>query len=769
MTPPINGTHTDVLDVTEDTAERVTLAKTGDTGTVTTAPPTHNPGDTEPVSLDKPEGATETATEGAGGGKRGPGGLPPLAGGPLVPEWMRDVRSSTTWALRYLLHVLGFHGIRLPIYLARTCGYTPRGIVRASGALGRWALDAESRPLRQAANDAHLFTEYDRLDRARKEKVKTRVPVALVTGCAVAALVFAGVTAGLSKTIEDAERTGVFVEQPGNPWITLATVLAVVLVAGWHGRSPDRPLVESAVVSTPKARRLTGDTVTNAFVAARLAKLPDHPPTFWSRVHRDGAGWGAVVDLPIGYGKTADDAIAARKKIAAALVVDEGRLFLARSRGDGGSAGRVNFWLADTDPLAGPAPKSPLVALAEIDLWSPVPFGVDERGRTIKVNLLWTSFGFAGVPGAGKTASVRNLAAAAALDPFADLGVFDGKGEGGLSVDWDAVRELAEAYGAGDDDETARQLLAYAEGLVKEMNRRSGAIASLPRAQRRDGKLTRKLARSRTANMRIKVLIVDEVQDFIGDDVNGPYRDRLRAALTKLVKRGRFVGIVTVVSTQKLDVKAIPSTIRDNLGSRFGLRVTTTVGNDMALGAGAREMGYDATSLLAHHLGTGFLLGTAVPKELGANGVLVRSNYIDLEQFERICARGRELRIEHGTLIGLAAGEEIDASTVSLIDDIARAWPAGTDDMWNEEIVTALDDTFPGRYAYDAKSLGVTLAGLGVTTVQITRPAVNGGRARNRKGLRIDQVGEAIAEQADARRAAAESDDDTGASEVDAS
>jgi S-DNA-T family DNA segregation ATPase FtsK/SpoIIIE len=722
--PSPNGTHADVLDVTEVGTEGVTLDKPGDTATVTPEPQPHRPGDgdgdTEAVTLAKP--APAPAPEGPRG-PHGPGGLPPLAGGPLIPPWMRDLRSSGEWALRYVLHLVVFHGIRLPVYLARACAYTPRGIVRAAASLGRWATDAESRPLRQAANDARLFTEYDRLDKARKEKAKSRVPVA----CIVAFLVVALVAGGLMAE---------------SLWLKALTVLSVVVVAGWHGRSPDRPLVESAVVTTPKARRLTADTVTNAFVAGRLAKLPDHPVTFWSKVARDGDGWSAVVDLPIGYGKTADDAIAARKRIATALVVDEGRLFLSRARGDGGSAGRVNFYLADTDPMAGTAPKSPLVKVAEVDLWRPVPFGVDERGRPVSVSMLWTSFGFAGVPGAGKTASIRNPACAAALDPFADLGVFDGKGESGLSVDWDAFREVCEAYGAGDDEDTARHLLAYLERLVVEMNRRSGVIARLPRAQRRDGKLTRQLARQ-AKNMRLKVVIIDEAQDFIGDFVTHEYRDLIRAALAKLIKRGRFVGIIVILATQRVDAKAIPTTLRDNLGSKFGLRVTTTFANEVALGAGAKEQGFDSTALLPHHLGVGWLVGSAVPKEYASGGVLVWSNYIDLEDAEKICARGRALREQHGTLIGEAAGETHDDSTVSLLSDIAAVWPPGAQNQWNEELVAALDERFGDRYVFDAQSFGTAAKAIGLETRQINRKTAD-GKATNRKGLTWARVSDAL-------------------------
>ena len=721
MTPSRNGTHADVLDVTE----AVTLIKAGDV----TAPPSSSPsgvtGDAPPVSLDKNEGAPGAVTGDTARTRRGPGGLPPLAGTPLVPEWMRDLRSSSSWAVRYVAHVAGFHGVRLPIYLVRACGYTPRGIARALGSLARWALDAESRPLRQAAADAKLFGEFDRLDRARSDKVKARGPAAVAAAAGVTALVAAGLMAEAAT-------------------VKAVTVLAVILVAGWHGRAADRPLIESAVVTTPAARRITADTITNAFVAARLAKLPDHSITFWAKVHRDGAGWSCVIDLPIGYGKTADDAIAARKRIAAALVVDEGRLFLTRQRGDGGSAGRVNFRLADSDPMTGQPVPSPLLKAPEVDLWKPIPFGIDERGRTVELSLLWTAMTVAGVPRQGKSFSGRVLACAAALDPWARLIVFDAK----ASPDWRMFTDVAWRYGFGDDNETARHLLATLTELVAEMDRRAHAISQLPRHLAREGKLTRELARSKRANMPLVVAFIDEAQDYLG---HPDYGSAIEAAATKLVKRGPFVGIITVWLTQKPSADAIPTGIRDNVTSRFGLRVTTTASNEMALGAGAREQGFDSTMLLPHHLGVGYLVGNAVPKAYAAGGVLVWSHLIDAVGADEICQRGRALREQRGLLTGQAAGERPDDSTVSMLDDIASAFEPGEDWLWSETIIERIDAAHPGRYTWDAKAFGVAVKSLGLSTVQLSRTV--DGRKLNRWGLRRDQIDGALERQAVARRA----------------
>src|SRR5690606_20869539 len=94
------------------------------------------------------------------------------------------------------------------------------------------------------------------------------------------------------------------------------------------------------------------------------------------------------------------------------------------------------------------------------------------------------------------------------------------------------------------------------------------------------------------------------------------------------------------------------------------------------------------------------------------------------------------------TLVGQAAGDTPDDSTVSMLDDIARAFRAGEPDLWSEEIIARIDEAHPGRYRWDPKSFGNTVRSLGLDTKQITR--VIDGKAVNRRGLTLDQVTDAL-------------------------
>lgn len=79
-------------------------------------------------------------------------------------------------------------------------------------------------------------------------------------------------------------------------------------------------------------------------------------------------------------------------------------------------------------PLRQAAPlRSPLADPSGWSLWDPIPVGVDENGRQVTVSLPEHNVLLGGEPGAGKSAALSLLIAAAALDPSATLWLFDGK------------------------------------------------------------------------------------------------------------------------------------------------------------------------------------------------------------------------------------------------------------------------------------------------------------------------------------------------------
>src|SRR5262249_48860940 len=174
----------------------------------------------------------------------------------------------------------------------------------------------------------------------------------------------------------------VFVSAGRVPPLVLATGGAVVLGAlARYGRPAGRTLIGTAVVA-PRFRKLNSDIVLRAYYAAGLGH-PDRPGqqiSFGSQMARDGGGAHVLVDLP--YGKGLDDATMARGKIASGLDVTLSQVFISR---DPTSHRRHRLWVADRDPLAIPAGRTPLLRLRPTDIWTPAPFGLDERGAPVRL------------------------------------------------------------------------------------------------------------------------------------------------------------------------------------------------------------------------------------------------------------------------------------------------------------------------------------------------------------------------------------------------
>ncbi|MGH3669362.1 MAG: hypothetical protein ACRDSH_01820, partial [Pseudonocardiaceae bacterium] len=195
----------------------------------------------------------------------------PLDRRPIVPRWMRNAEQCNAffrWLAVYLWHTTAFHALRIPKYVLRAVMYSPRGIGRAIVELYRWVSDAEGRSLRLYAIERGDVTGYMALSRQRNNRVRTRLTTVFVFACCAAtALLIAALL------------------WPRSPLLFLA--LAVAL-AGWHARRKDRPFVDPAII-VPRARKLTGDVVSHAFIAAGLCK-EDYPFTFPQPICRDGDG-----------------------------------------------------------------------------------------------------------------------------------------------------------------------------------------------------------------------------------------------------------------------------------------------------------------------------------------------------------------------------------------------------------------------------------------------------------------------------------------------
>lgn len=638
-------------------------------------------------------------------------------GRPIFPAWLvqrEQRRAAIRWGRDLIIHEAAFQTVRLPLYGLRLCVYTPRGVVRSLRCWWHWVSDGEARQMRRRAAETDNIAGLLQLRQQRKEAFKVRGLVTLGS---------AGLT-GILLLI-------VYVVWPHMlAWLTFGAAMASVAAFGYVGRRKDKPIVEHARIANPKARRLTEDMLTRAFIAAGLC-TQDDPIGMIQPIQRDGAGWLAFIELP--FGKNAEAAVKKKLDIAGGLGVHEVQVFMDRLPGK--SPRHLRVWVADVDPYASMPPVTPLVAMERIDFWKGFPFGVDARGQVIHLSLIWSSLLVGAIPRMGKTFAARLPALAAALDPFVQLIVFDGKG----GKDWKAFEQVAFRYGSGVRSVIVELLLETLRDLKVEMDRRYELLQSLPDDLCPEGKITPALSRNLSLGLQPILVCIDEFQRYLE---NGTFGEAIKEVIDDLVKTGPAVGIMFDVATQKPDGKTIPTKIRDNIGTRFALKVMTFQASEVILGAGTRDAGLDASKFQRSHKGVGILLGADDGELADAGGQTVRTHLADLRTVTTICERGRELRIAAGTLAGHAAGEQIEERvTISVLDDVAGVFARGEDRLWSEEICERLAEVNPDAYSgWDATTLAKMLKPYGLITRDVWIKDPEDGGSPTRKGLKYEWV-----------------------------
>ncbi|SEQ62953.1 DNA segregation ATPase FtsK/SpoIIIE, S-DNA-T family [Lentzea xinjiangensis] len=463
---------------------------------------------------------------------------------------------------------------------------------------------------------------------------------------------------------------------------TLALWLAGMVVAvmlAVLGRRKDGSPGRRPVLSGPRTLTWTMDSqaLVDAFRDAKLIGK-DETLRLVHRATREGAGWAVTVDLPAT--RKAVDVVKNRDALASALAVDEVQLSVERVRGSGGHAGRVALWVADEDPYSAPSVRTPLLAVARWDAWRPVPFGTDARGRRIDLPLVWTSVLIGAIPRQGKTMAERLAAAGLILDPHVRLYVADFKN----GKDWKAAEQVAHRFMAGDDSEHVLRFVDWLVELVADVQARYRRMQELDDVTCPESKVTPAMSRDIALGMPITALVVDEVQIPLEDRTPVEVQGKKLTAgeycgelLMWLAKKAPAAGVILMLATQRPDGKTIPSGLRAVLGSRFALRVMDWRDSNIILGEQMNTRGYDSSRLLPSHKGVGILRPDG-ETQAGADvlALTVRTFYMPNEDWREICAQGRALREQEGTLSGHAAGQ----TTLPTVDRmaVAKAISGGT-------------------------------------------------------------------------------------------
>jgi S-DNA-T family DNA segregation ATPase FtsK/SpoIIIE len=631
------------------------------------------------------------------------GGLPweqPARRKPVLPHWLTDPAArghAARWARGHVAHHAAFHGVRLPAYAGRVLVCAPRGLLLAGWHGWRWLFDRHDAGTHHLLVDAaarRSHKEYATAARIRKDRVRMR-----------------GVTLVLAAVLAAIAAVAVRLAWPPGLWVLAATAVAGL---AWLGRPRNRPIIGHATVAA-EAGKVTPDLVVRALGSLGLASISQHlarGADIRVMVGRDGPGWHVEAELPIGT--TATDVAERRERLASGLRRPLGAVWPEPAPDS--HAGMLHVFVGDKAMNKARPAAWPLARTGAADVFAPLPFGTDARGRPAALPLMYSNLLTGGLPGSGKTMATRVVLLGAALDPACEIRCWELAGKGDLA----ALEKVAWRYGSGVDDATIGDCLVDLRDVHAELERRAKVLAGLPRDLAPENKVIRQVAVSRSLGLHPLVVAISECQELFGHPVHGKMAGDL---CTSIIKRGRALAVMLVLDTQRPDVASLPTGISVNAGSRFGLRLMDHDTNDRLLGSGTYKAGIRATDFSPDDLGIGWLVGAGpLPR-------IIRSYYIDAPAADRIAGRALAARRDAGLIepAERAADRDILADALTVFGPDAQL-------HW-QTIAARLAAQLPQRWdgvTADAVSADMRAAGVAGGQVKV--------RGVNRQGCRRADV-----------------------------
>lgn len=623
----------------------------------------------------------------------------------VIPAWLRNREQRMAFlreSARHTRYVLAFHTTRSPKYAARVTFRAPAGAGKTMWLLGRWVFDREGLPARLEAVRRNQPADYVTLSRQRDKRIRSRLTVA-----GLGLLGTAGaITAGLAFA----------------PWwVQVPGALASVFGLAKAGAPVDKPLTDRTQTG-PKFTRLTGEMVRLALCNAGVTGIREpssitFPPP---GIHRDGPGWLARVNLPVGV--EAVDVIEKRGKLSSALRLPIDQVWPSAGPDH---AGQLDLWVGYLPASKMGQPRWSLLAdNAVTSVFEPHEFGTDERQRPVKTVLFERNFLIGGMPGSGKSYAARTIATIAALDPTCEMKIVEYKGVG----DFLDLEPLCTTYACGVDDE------AFAKGLdmlrwgVAEAARRGKRIEKLKRSGAApQGKVTPEIASKPNSGLHPVFILIDEAHELFGD---GEVGKEAAVLAERLIKRGRALNIILVIATQIPDKDSLPTIITKCTNTRWCLAVLDHISNDQILGTGAHKRGLTGT---AYRPGDDAGWGVMTGPYIGP----VRSHFPKPEETAALVARATALR---GGVVGGDRGEPVPVRDT--LADVRSVFAAEPGLHW-ETLAERLADAFPGVYA--GMTAEMVRTGLARYDIQPRDIKIAGSV---RKGARRDQIEAAISRRA---------------------
>lgn len=383
--------------------------------------------------------------------------------------------------------------------------------------------------------------------------------------------------------------------------VVIGTALLVVVAGAfvWHG--PTRRWM----LHRYRAQRLEY-AAGKAFEAAGFA-ITEAPAVIGQRALPSGVAYS----LGLHPRCVTDDLVQESERLAVAFGARAVTVTRSRER-----AGRAEMVVSYDDRLAGRPIPWPWTGLERAQLWTGLPFGYDEDDHLVVLELAGRHLLLGGEPGAGKSNALSLVVAGAAIDPMAELWLFDGK-----LVELQAWRRCARRF-VGPDLELATSVLGELKG---ELDARFELLAD--RDLRQIGP---------EHGFGLVVVVIDELAFYLRGKSKA--KEEFAELLHDVVARGRAAGVVVVAATQKPSHDIFPTSTRDLMGNRLALRCTTREASDTILGGGMAQKGYSAADIDAATRGVGYLLTEAsTPRRM-------RCFVLDDEHLKRVAARAQALR-----------------------------------------------------------------------------------------------------------------------------
>ncbi|MEV5347176.1 hypothetical protein [Streptomyces achromogenes] len=500
----------------------------------------------------------------------------------------------------------------------------------------------------------------------------------------------------------------------GSLWLDLLAGLGAIGLGAFHGRDRSEPTAAEPlqIPAAPRDEaqiRGEADLITALVKAGIITEAQRDETHVVGIIQPAGPGWTATIELP--RGMKASAATSRAEELASSMRVKKSQIEMRADTSEEGHEGQVVLWVAnEANPYGSRPIPSPLISADRLDFWQyGVPLGTDARGGRHSLELVWCSILLGGLPDYGKSFLARLVTAAAALDPHMTVHVATGK----AGPDWVGTKQFAHSYVAGN---TPEKILAFFDLLneliadMQQIGRRLEELSEEHPERCPEGKLTPELAREWKRGLTL--LVVDELQELLDaaammkikteDDPEGKDRGRngkdvLVETMARFVRVSRYVGGMGLFITQRPDATSVPTLLREVCRKRACFRVKGAASSRMVLGDDAVAAG------AAPHMLLDAQKGVVVLDQGGEEGhITLKTDFMTIPEFREICMRGRQLRIDAGTLTGFAAkygttGRTPEGSEL-LADCLAALDVEGVDRARTKRLVEMLAAYRPDRY-----------------------------------------------------------------------